>query len=206
VSRQAGWVGETLLPTPRRGIGLLRHGLPVLHRALHAASLPGTLRGRKRAAPVDTRSGLGRLLAYRAQRRRGRFAPPHLSSLHAHQLAPWQENTIIPPAPHDLVATTPWSTSRKDELQGMLKLSIGVFAAGPIVSAYQARRQRLAVGAPRHLALPSGIPPQTADGPCRLAQQPPQAPEETVIILARVLDACSIGNAGAHDGGKVQES
>src|SRR5499433_3779821 len=204
--RQARLVGETLLPTPIRGIGLLRHGLPVLHRALHAASLPGTLRGRKRAAPVDQRSGIGRLLAYRAQRRRGRFAPPHLSSLHAHQLAPWQENTIIPPAPHDLVAPTPWSTSRKDELQGMLKLSIGVFDAGPIVYAYQSRRQRLAVGAPRHLALPSGIPPQTADGPCRLAQQPPQAPEETVIILARVLDAFRIGNAVAHDGGKVQES
>src|SRR5262249_1787081 len=144
--------------------------------------------------------------AYRAQRRRGRFAPPHLSSLHAHQLAPWQENTIIPPAPHDLVATTPWSTSRQDERQGMLNLSIGVFDAGPSVYAYQARRQRLAVGATRHLALPSGIPPPTADGPCRLAQQPPQAQEETVIILARVLDACSIGNEGAHDGGKVQES
>src|SRR5262249_51345845 len=149
--RQARWVGETLLPTQRRGIGLLRHGLPSRPRALPAASLPGTLRGRKRAAPVDQRSGLGRILAYLAQRRRGRFAPPHLSSLHAHQLAPWQENTIITPAPHDLVATTPWSTSRQDELQGMLKLSIGVFAAGPIVSAYQSRPQPLPVAPPPHL-------------------------------------------------------
>src|SRR5262249_463749 len=89
---------------------------------------------------------------------------------------------------------------------GMLNLSIGVFDAGPSVYAYQSRRQRLAVGAPRHLALPSGIQPQTADVPCRLAQPPPQAPEETVIILARVLDAFRSGNAGAHDGGKVQES
>src|SRR5262249_12630810 len=149
--RHARLVGETLLPTQRRGIGLLRPGLPVLHRALHAASLPGTLRGRKRAAPVDQRSGRGRILAYRAQRRRGRFAPPHLSSLHAHQLAPWQENTILPPAPHDLVAPTPWSTPPKAELQGMLKLSIGAFPAGPRVSAYQSRPQPLPVAPPPHL-------------------------------------------------------
>src|SRR5215471_15584962 len=88
--RQARLVREKLLPTQIGGIGLLMHGLPVLHRALHAASLPGTLLWRKSAAPVDKRSGIGRIMEYLAQRRRGRFAPPHLSSLPPRQLAPWQ--------------------------------------------------------------------------------------------------------------------
>src|SRR5262249_11782147 len=38
--RQARLVGETLLPTPRRGIGLLSHGLPILHLTLHPSPLP----------------------------------------------------------------------------------------------------------------------------------------------------------------------
>jgi len=88
--RQARLVRETLLPTQICGRGLLMHGLPVLHRARHAASLPETLLWRKSAAPVDKRSGIGRIMAYLAQRRRGWFAPPHLSSLHPRQLAPWQ--------------------------------------------------------------------------------------------------------------------
>ena len=73
------------------------------------------------------------------------------------------------------MATTQRGKARKDELQGVLNLSIGVFDDVPIVSPHPSRWQRLAVGTTRHLAWPPGIHPQTEDVPFRLAQQPPQA-------------------------------
>jgi len=91
--------------------------------------------------------------------------------MQARQGAPRQYNAIITQAPHDFVATAEGGKSSKDELQGVLKLSIGVFDDVTIISSYQACRQRLAVGATRNLALPPGIHPQTKDVQFRLAQQ-----------------------------------
>ena len=114
-------------------------------------------------------------MEYLTQRRWGRFAPTHLPGMQARQGAPRQYNAIITQAPHDFVATAEGGKSSKDELQGVLHLSIGVFDDVPIVSPHQSRWQRLAGGTTCNLALPPGIHPQTEDVPFRLAQQPPQA-------------------------------
>jgi len=47
--------------------------------------------------------------------------------MQARQGAPRQYNAIITQAPHDFVATAEGGKSSKDELQGVLNLSIGVF-------------------------------------------------------------------------------
>ena len=78
-------------------------------------------------------------MEYLTQRRWGRFAPTHLPGMQARQGAPRQYNAIITQAPHDFVATAECHESSKDELQGVLNLSIGVFDYLPRFSPYQAR-------------------------------------------------------------------
>ena len=205
VVAHARLVGHELLPTDVRRVHLLVDRRPLLQRTIdHAALARAPLRVGP-MAPVDESASVGRVAQRVVDRGVGGPAPDDLTGVQPTPLAPGQEDGVVTQAAqHPLAAAQPREMG-EDQIERVLHLEVRIFDNPPIGPPDQPGGEPLAVGAALHRAEAPLPHPLLQHVQLGLTQDTPQAQQQAVVVLARVVHAIGVGDERADAAGQVQQ-
>ena len=132
-------------------------------------------------------------------------APDDLTGVQPGPLAPGQEDAVVAQAAqHPLAAAQPREMG-EDQIERVLHLEVRIFDNPPIGPPDQPGGEPLAVGAALHRAEAPLPHPLLQHVQLGLTQDTPQAQQQAVVVLARVVHAIGVGDERADAAGQVQQ-